>query len=117
MEAATAQINYESQAIQGVVARQTIQDLPLDGRSFMQLSALEPGVIVTPASTSQQNAVFSVSIMGGATGRTLMTIDGLEINDDQQGGTGMNFSQEVFRNFSYRRLTTTCQPASPASAL
>ena len=99
VEAATAQINYESQAVSGVVERQTIQELPLNGRSFMQLSQLEPGVTVTPASTSQQNAVFSVSIMGGSTGRTLMTIDGAEINDDQQGGTGMNFSQEVVQEF------------------
>ena len=38
VEAATAQINYENQAVEGVVARQTIQDLPLNGRSFMQLS-------------------------------------------------------------------------------
>ncbi len=104
VEAATAQISYESQAVEGVVARQTIQDLPLNGRSFMQLSALEPGVIVAPAATSQQNAVFTVSIMGGATGRTLMTIDGLEVNDDQQGGTGMNFSQEVVQEFQLSAL-------------
>ncbi len=97
--AAPVQIGYESNAIQGVVPRQTIQDLPLNGRSFMQLSALEPGVIVTPATMSQQNALFTISILGGAPGRTLMTIDGAEINDDQQGGTGMNFSQEVVEEF------------------
>jgi uncharacterized membrane protein len=42
VEAASAQINYESHNIQGVIQRSTIQDLPLNGRSYLQLAALEP---------------------------------------------------------------------------
>ncbi|HYL38008.1 MAG TPA: TonB-dependent receptor [Bryobacteraceae bacterium] len=99
VEAATAQINYESHSVQGVIQRDNIQDLPLNGRSFLQLSTLEPGVVVTPATTSQFNALFSVSILGGATQRTLVTIDGGIVNDTMEGGTGMNFSQEVVQEF------------------
>src|SRR6185437_1694973 len=104
VEAATAQINYDNNTIQGVVQRQTIQDLPLNGRNFMQLSALEPGVIVNPTSGSTQNYPFTVSILGGNSTRTVFTVDGMDIDDDQQGGTGMNFSAEVIQEFQVSSL-------------
>ena len=69
VEAATAQVEYEKHSIDGVVERQQIQDLPLNGRSFMQLASIEPGVTVGSGTTSQYNALSTVSIMGGDSGR------------------------------------------------
>ena len=46
VEAATAQVEYEKHAIDGVVTRTQIQDLPLNGRSYLQLASIEPGVSV-----------------------------------------------------------------------
>src|SRR5215469_18823407 len=37
VEAASGQINYDSHTIQGVIQHDSIEDLPLNGRSFMQL--------------------------------------------------------------------------------
>lgn len=51
VEAATAQINYDSHTVAGVVARQSMQDIPLNGRSSLQLASLEPGVTVNPGLT------------------------------------------------------------------
>src|SRR5690349_16448446 len=56
VEAASAQINYDSHTVAGVIARENIQDLPLNGRSSLQLASLEPGVTVNPGATSQFNA-------------------------------------------------------------
>ena len=42
VDAAAAQMSYESHSVQGVVTRENIQDLPLNGRSFLQLAQLEP---------------------------------------------------------------------------
>jgi hypothetical protein len=98
VEAATTQINYESHSVQGTIQRQSIQDLPLNGRSFLQLSTLEPGITTTPATTSQFNTTVSVSVMGTAS-RTYITIDGGSIVDNVEGGTTMNFSQEVVQEF------------------
>ena len=47
VQAATSQIEYERHAIDGVITRQKIQELPLNGRSFLQLAFLEPGVTVS----------------------------------------------------------------------
>ena len=99
VDAATAQIEYEKHAIDGVVSRQQIQDLPLNGRSFMQLASIEPGVTVGPHGTSQYNALFSVSMLGGDSGSTAISVDGGPIRNVIEGGTSMNFSQEVVQEF------------------
>jgi Carboxypeptidase regulatory-like domain len=99
VEAATAQIEYERNAIDGVINRQKIQELPLNGRSFLQLAFLEPGVTVSPGSTSQYNSLFSVSILGGGSDKTAITVDGGNVRNVIEGDTGMNFSQEVVQEF------------------
>jgi hypothetical protein len=101
VEAATAQINYESHNIQGVIPRQSIQDLPLNGRSYLQLAALEPGVTIASGTVAQFNVLFTVSVLG-AGNRTAVTIDGGNISDNIDVGGGMssmNFSQEMVQEF------------------
>jgi hypothetical protein len=111
VEAAPAQINYDSHAVEGTIQRETIQDLPLNGRSSLQLAALEPGVTVAPGSTAQFNAMFNVSVFGATPGATAgsgvgarLTVDGGTINDEMEGGTSMNLSQEVVQEFQISSL-------------
>jgi hypothetical protein len=99
VEAATAQVEYEKHAIDGVVVRQQIEDLPLNGRNFLQLAAIEPGVTIGTGTTSQYNALFSVSMLGGNSGSTAISVDGGSIRDPIDGGSSMNFSQEVVQEF------------------
>jgi len=101
VEAATAQINYDSHSIQGVIQRASIEDLPLNGRSYMQLAKLEPGVTIASGSVAQFNTLFTVSVLG-AGNRTLFAIDGGNVSDNIDTGGGissMNFSQEMVQEF------------------
>lgn len=101
VEAATAAINYETNNIQGVIPQSTIEDLPLNGRSYLQLAGLEPGVQVGIGSTAQFNVLFTVSVLG-AGNRTVITIDGGNVSDNITVGGGMasmNFSQETVQEF------------------
>ena len=99
VEALAANINYDSNTIEGVVTRQQIDDLPLNGRSFLNLAQLEPGIQVTPANPAQFNAQFSVSVLGGPASRTAITVDGGNVRNPVEGGSGTNFSQEVVQEF------------------
>jgi hypothetical protein len=92
-------VETEDYAVTGVITRQKIQELPLNGRSFLQLAFLEPGVTASPGSTSQYNSLFSVSILGGDSNKTAITVDGGNIRNNIEGNTGMNFSQEVVEEF------------------
>jgi hypothetical protein len=110
VEAAAAQINYESHTIQGVIDRATIEDLPLNGRSALQLASLEPGVTIQAGSTSQFNAIVNISVGGDNAGATAgsgvgirMTVDGGTINDEMEGGGSMNLSQEVIQEFQLQQ--------------
>ncbi len=97
--AGAAQINYEAHSVDGVITRRKIQELPLNGRSFLNLAFLEPGVTVGPGTTSQYNSLFQVSILGGESNKTAITVDGGNVRNQIEGNTGMNFSQEVVQEF------------------
>src|SRR2546425_6020520 len=92
-------IDLESNRVQGVVGRQQIESLPLNGRSFLNLAALQPGVTVNLGNPAQFNAQFNVSILGGPASHTAITVDGGNIRNPVEGGTGQNFSQEVVQEF------------------
>ena len=99
VEGATPLVEYERHTIDGVVNRQQIQELPLNGRSFLQLAFLEPGVTVSANNQGQYNRAFDVSILGSDSNLTRITIDGAIIRDSVTGGTQQNFSQEIVQEF------------------
>ncbi|MDZ4798877.1 MAG: carboxypeptidase regulatory-like domain-containing protein [Bryobacteraceae bacterium] len=96
---AAVQIDYDAHKIDGVIQRSQIENLPLNGRSFLQLAFLEPGVGVGTQSLAQYNAQFSVSVLGGSSSMTAITVDGGNVRNAINGGTAQNFSQEVVEEF------------------
>ena len=99
VDAATSQISYDSHKIDGVIRRTQIEALPLNGRSFLQLAFLEPGVTVGTQSLAQYNAQFSVSVLGASSSMTAITVDGGNVRNAVEGGTAQNFSQEIVEEF------------------
>jgi hypothetical protein len=99
-EATSPQINFDSAAIGGLTTRNQIEDLPLNGRSFLELSKLEPGV--QPPTRGSDNRMF-VPVLGaplGNNGRgTRVTVDGGSIMAVGNGGSALGYSQEVVQEF------------------
>ncbi|MBI3679962.1 MAG: carboxypeptidase regulatory-like domain-containing protein [Acidobacteria bacterium] len=97
----TAQVNLVEYKIDGVVTREQIENLPLNGRSFLQLAMLEPAVAVESVSNpgSFGNNFFRVSMAGAAYGQTRISVDGGSVNDRSTGGAAQNFSQESVQEF------------------
>ena len=85
--------------IDGVIGRQKIDALPLNGRNFLQLALLEPGVSVNVSSPGSANNLFNVSIGGSDGTHTRLTVDGGSIVDPVTGGAAQNFSTETVQEF------------------
>lgn len=97
----TPAINNTDYKIDGVVNRKQIDSLPLNGRNFLQLALLEPGVAVESVDNpgTSPNNFFRVSIAGASQTMTRISVDGATINDRVTGGTSQNFSQETVQEF------------------
>src|SRR6266568_2760555 len=99
---ATPLINYESHQVGGVVSRQQIENLPLNGRNFLDLAKLEPGVANPVRGTN--NRIF-VPLLGAGVqttpriGFTRVTVDGGSINLGGTIGAALQVSQEAVLEF------------------
>jgi hypothetical protein len=97
VDSASPQIRYDSPQVGDVVHRDQIQELPLNGRSFLELAKLEPGV--TPPTRQTNNRTF-VSVLGAPrVGTTRTTVDGGSIMQLGAPGSVMNLSQEIVQEF------------------
>ena len=70
-------VNTESATVSTVVDRRLVENIPLNGRSFQTLIMLTPGVVVTPASLTDQGQ-FSVN--GQRADANYFTVDGASAN-------------------------------------
>jgi hypothetical protein len=105
--AAAPVLNKDDTVVGGTINRDRIENLPLNGRSFLSAAALEPGVSVQYASSSgagNPNAYFQVSVGGAPWQMTNITVDGSRVNDRITGGTSQNFSAESVQEFQISTL-------------
>ena len=92
-------IDVERHTLDHVVNRKQIQELPLNGRSFLQLAFLSPGVTLYSSTQGIFNSPTEVAVLGGNPDLTRITVDGASVNDIVTGGTEQNFSQEIVQEF------------------
>src|SRR6185295_604358 len=110
----TSGINTSEFAVTGSVSQVQIQNLPLNGRNFLELARLEPGVKVVSVTNpgAFANNYSRVSIAGAQYLLTQVSVDGVAVNDRMNGGTSQNFSQETVQEFQVERFNF-----DPASAM
>jgi hypothetical protein len=96
-----AQIDRVDHNVSGVVGTVQIQNLPLNGRNFLDLAQLQPGVeTVAGGSFDPTKANYTgISIAGQAGRSTQITVDGGSVVDNVVGTTTQNFSQEIVQEF------------------
>ena len=96
-----AQIDRTDNAVSGVISTRQIENLPLNGRNFLDLAQLQPGTEkVDGGSFDPTKANFTGVSIGGQAGRsTQITVDGASVVDNVVGTTVQNFSQEIVQEF------------------
>ena len=94
-------VNTEQGTVQGVLTAQQIDQLPINGRNFLDLAQLEPGVQIQDGTNFDptKNGFSSISF-GGRFGRTArIEVDGVDISDETVGTTTQNISPSAIEEF------------------
>ncbi len=101
------QVNTQQATVQGVLTASQIDTLPVNGRNFLDLAQLEPGVQIQEGSTFDptKNGFSSISFEGrfGRTARIEM--DGLDISDETVGTTTQNVPASAIQEFQLAQST------------
>jgi hypothetical protein len=94
-------VNTEQATVQGVLNIDQIENLPVNGRNFLDLAQLEPGVQIQEGSTFDptKNGFSSISFQGrfGRTAR--IEVDGVDVSDETVGTTTQNIPASAIQEF------------------
>jgi hypothetical protein len=92
VQASEVAVNTEQATVQGILNAAQIENMPINGRNFLDLAQLEPGVQIQDGGTFDptKNGFSSISF-GGRFGRTArIEVDGIDISDENVGTTTQN---------------------------
>jgi len=107
VNAGALQINTDQIGVAGVITREQIDSLPVNGRDILDYAQLEPGVILQSGQTFDPTkagySAISVSGVGGRTTRILL--DGQDITDETVGTTIYNVPAGAIQEFQLNRST------------
>ncbi len=107
VNAGALQVNTEQAGVSDVITKQQIDSLPVNGRNFLDLAQIEPGVILQSGeSFDPTKAGYSAISVSGVSGRTTrILLDGQDITDETVGTTIFNVSQGAIGDFQLNRST------------
>ncbi|HKF57583.1 MAG TPA: carboxypeptidase regulatory-like domain-containing protein [Blastocatellia bacterium] len=94
-------VDVNSSTVSGVVTSRQINSLPMNGRNFLDLAQLEPGVQTLDGGgfDPTKNGYTGVSIAGGEGRTTRIQQDGIDMTDETVGTTVQNLSLEAIHEF------------------
>ena len=103
----TVAVNTEQPSVQGVLNREQIENLPVNGRNFLDLAQLEPGVQIQDGADFDPTKVgFSSISVGGRFGRTArIEVDGVDVSDETVGTTTENIPASAIDEFQISQST------------
>jgi Carboxypeptidase regulatory-like domain len=101
VEGNAVQVNTDQASVQGVLTQDEIDNLPINGRNFLDLAQLEPGVQIQDGNNFDPTKVgFSSISFGGRFGRTArIEVDGVDISDETVGTTTTSVPASALQEF------------------
>jgi carboxypeptidase family protein len=92
-------VNTVSSVVDGVVNSHQIDNLPLNGRNFLELALLMPGNTLAPNFDPTKVNTVVISSAGQMGRGSSVTIDGTDDNDDAVGGMLLNLPEDAVQEF------------------
>src|SRR5215472_10901103 len=101
VQATQVQVNTEQAEVQGVLNSAQIENLPVNGRNFLDLAQLEPGVQIQDGQNfDPTKAGYSSISFGGRFGRTArINVDGVDVSDETVGTTTADIPASAIDEF------------------
>jgi len=101
VQASEVQVNTEQATVQGVLTSAQIENLPVNGRNFLDLAQLEPGVQIQDGQNfDPTKAGYSSISFGGRFGRTArINVDGVDVSDETVGTTTQDIPASAIDEF------------------
>src|SRR6202023_3513010 len=101
VQASEVGVNTEQAEVQGVLTASQISNLPVNGRNFLDLAQLEPGVQIQDGSNFDPTKVgYSSVSFGGRFGRTArINVDGVDISHETVGTTTTDIPASGIQEF------------------
>src|SRR5262249_29746567 len=99
--ASETSVEVNNNTVSGVVTARQIDNLPMNGRNFLDLAQLEPGVQTLDGGgfDPTKNGYTGVSIAGGEGRTTRIQQDGIDITDETVGTTVQNLPIDSIHEF------------------
>ena len=101
VQGAGVSVNTEQATVQGVLTSSQIENLPVNGRNFLDLAQLEPGVQIQDGQNfDPTKAGYSSISFGGRFGRTArVNVDGVDVSDETVGTTTADIPASAIDEF------------------
>jgi hypothetical protein len=105
--AGLVQVNTDQVGVAGIVTREQIDTLPINGRNILDIAQLQPGVSLQSGQTFDPTKVgYSALAINGVNGRsTRILVDGQDISDETVGTTLYNVPEGAVGEFQLNRST------------
>jgi hypothetical protein len=97
----TVSVNTDQAQVSGTLTSQQIENLPVNGRNFLDLAQLEPGVQIQDGANFDPTKVgFSSISFGGRFGRSArISVDGVDVSDENVGTTTTGIPASAISEF------------------
>ncbi len=92
-------VNTEQPTVQGVLHAQQIENLPVNGRNFLDLAQLEPGVQIQDGAWLGKDGYSAISLGGRFGAAARIEVDGVDVSDEIWGSATMNIPASGIQEF------------------
>ena len=120
VEVATALLQASTAEISDVIETREVEQIPLNGRQFLQLAQLSDGVVIPPGGTrggALQQAGPLPNVGGQRAGHNIYLLDGFKVTDELFNNLVINPSIDSIREFKIQKSQYPPEFGGKASAL